>query len=241
MASVKESVVGRRTRGFRYEVRDGREYYAEHRLTGWVIPEHDPYAAGWRSMIDSRRIFIHIPKTGGISVARAIFGNAGIGHKSARFVRRRIGPIAYRRSFSFTFVRDPFERCHSAFEFLKSGGMNGDDAAWADAQLSEFVSFEDFVAEGLSRPAISGHLHFRSQSAFIFDPADNLLVDFVGRHEELQADFGRLCATIAVQGSLPWLNRSNWSRATKAFPQSVRDRVIEHYARDYQLLKYRVV
>src|SRR5690606_6994134 len=94
-----------------------------------------------------RCIFIHIPKTGGVSVSKALFGNLGGGHNTVRDYKVIFGPLTFARYFSFTFVRNPFSRLYSAFSFLKKGGFNNRDLEWSQDNIGNVNTFEQFVME----------------------------------------------------------------------------------------------
>ncbi len=76
----------------------------------------------WVRQLDKHKcIFVHIPKTAGISVSVSLLGES-IGNMSAMYYRALFGKEDFRLYFKFAFVRNPFTRLISAFEFLKKGG-----------------------------------------------------------------------------------------------------------------------
>lgn len=72
-------------------------------------------------------IFVHIPKTAGISISRSIFGNLGGGHTKIRDYELIFSAKDFNNYFKFTFVRNPWDRIFSAYRFLKNGGINEED------------------------------------------------------------------------------------------------------------------
>ncbi len=50
---------------------------------------------------------------------------------------------------------------------------------------------------------------FHLQKEFFYDKDDNLLMDFIGKFENLSDDFNTICEKIGVRASLPHLKRSN--------------------------------
>ena len=63
-------------------------------------------------------LFVHVPKTGGTSVARALYGTEGGGHRTVREVRAALGRQRADALFSFAVVRDPVGRAASAYRYL---------------------------------------------------------------------------------------------------------------------------
>ncbi len=70
----------------------------------------------------TKTIFIHIPKTAGVSLLKAVYGDVSLeGHRSFYFNRIAL-KIKNEEYFSFAFVRNPFDRLHSTYLYLRKGG-----------------------------------------------------------------------------------------------------------------------
>ena len=96
------------------------------------------------SFSEKKQIFIHIPKTAGISVVKAFFRDVNLeGHRSVYFYKQVFGKDLS-EYFIFTFVRNPWDRLYSAYKFLQKGGINIHDKNAFDMYLSEYNDFEDF-------------------------------------------------------------------------------------------------
>jgi hypothetical protein len=188
-----------------------------------------------------RCIFVHVPKAAGISVATALFGNVGAGHRDARFYREVFGPDFW-SYFKFAFVRDPFTRLVSAYEFLKRGGHPAwpKDAAFNKEVLSCYKDFDDFVLTWLTptrRPLMP---HFRPQVEFL-TLSKRLAMDFIGRYENLAADFDVVCRRLDIHARLKHVNRTpveDLSIAAHYASDAVVARVQDVYRMDFALLGY---
>ncbi len=118
---------------------------------------------------EKKQIFIHIPKTAGISVVKAFFGDVTLeGHRSVCFYKQVIGQDLS-NFFTFTFVRNPWDRLYSAYKFLQKGGINIHDKNAFDMYLSEYNDFEDFVLNGLNEKILCEITHFIPQFKFVCD------------------------------------------------------------------------
>ena len=115
----------------------------------------------------SKTIFIHIPKTAGVSLAKAIYGDVSFeGHRSFYFNSIALN-IRNEEYFSFTIVRNPFDRLYSAYNFLKKGGMNHHDSLAFKTHLLKFNNFEDFVLNGLDNKLIFKITHLIPQHKYL--------------------------------------------------------------------------
>jgi len=110
--------------------------------------------------------YCHIPKTGGVALRELLHGHYPL-HKVC---------IKQSGKFLFTFVRHPYSRCLSAFNYLKNGGRNDSDARDSKIYIGE-LSFEDFVLKKLEL-AMKQQQHFKPQNYWIPNGAD-----FIGKYE----------------------------------------------------------
>jgi hypothetical protein len=191
-----------------------------------------------------RCIYIHIPKTGGESIASALFGNVGAGHLRAYGLHMIFGPD-FRRYFKFAFVRNPYDRLVSAYEYLRAGGH----PAWemnrrfSEELMSKYRGFEDFVDDLVARRADFSPYrvpHFHSQTDILMLDG-KLAVDYLGYFETLAEDFATVAARLGLSVDLPHRNASHAVRPPSlsyyADPR-VRDKVCEFYRRDFEVLGY---
>jgi hypothetical protein len=144
----------------------------------------------YKSFDDLKCIFVHIPKTGGISICTTLFGSFDPRHTSISDYQIIFSRQEFDHYFKFAFVRNPWERLYSAYRFLQQGGINDTDRNWAKLNISLFKSFEDFVKIWVNKDNVQTYIHFRPQWHFISLPFEKEpVVDFIGFYENLHEDF----------------------------------------------------
>lgn len=155
----------------------------------------------WKELFSSNlrsgRVFVHVPRTSGYSIAQEVHGFR-LPHYTAVELKQLFGDD-WNRLWSFAVIRDPIDRLQSAYRFIIGGGTMCVAASVYDpAGLRKSSSFGKFV-ERLSdqRHLIRAYDVLRSQSSFVLDRNGRLLVDTLfpfrrnpSGHDELAAFLG---------------------------------------------------
>ena len=189
-------------------------------------------------------VYIHVPKTGGNTVTRLMFGlpSAALGGHNPAILFRDASPVLFQRYFVFATVRDPYERLQSAFAYLKAGGMSARDAAWARRHLSRFGSFADFVValeDRRVRTRILTWIHFLPQSHFLCDDDGTLMTDYLIRMEEFDSGMKQVCDRLNVSHSSLHENAHPRPGPDDADQDArLREVCADIYAQDYKVLNY---
>jgi hypothetical protein len=198
-----------------------------------------------------RFIFIAIPKTGTHAVRFALRNHLGVTDEEQvqLFVQKalsypdiarvRHGHISWAEIkaaaprevlgyFKFAFVRNPWERFVSYAAFMH----RQDGAFAADPQRT--------MARVLADPAHRAKIVFRPQHEFICDEARRVMVDFVGRHETMQASYDAICARVGLPTqALERVNASTHGAWRDYYTEALKARIAEIYARDIDIFGYR--
>ena len=99
-------------------------------------------------------------------------------------------------------------------------------------QVNQLNSFKNYLYYEIDRAKVS-------QSKFIYDQHDNMLVDFVGRFENLTEDFQKICSSVGLTGvRLEHQNKSARGSYQEYYDLETRELVARHWERDIDLFKY---
>ena len=183
--------------------------------------------------LEKKCVFFHIPKTAGISISNALFGDVKWGHRNVNFYKSHYGDKVFNSLYKFCFVRNPYERLFSAYTFLKEGGINNLDLEFSNSYLKEFTSFDEFVLKGLEKKEIMNWVHFKPQYTFVCDEKDNIVMDFVGKIENLNADFNTVCKYLNVETELQKLNINPVKKIK--FSEEIKSIIKLKYQKDFNL------
>lgn len=157
-------------------------------------------------------VFIHIPKAAGTSINEALFDRF-MGHARAEDLIRS-GSVELSTLPRFAIARNPWDRLVSAYRFARRGkGAGGAHQAWVwrpeQYQVPQCASFERFVNEWLA-PRDIRKLDgiFQPQWYFVCGPNGELLVDHMGRVEDLEPTVDFIERAIGRRPAIPESNRS---------------------------------
>ncbi|QEC69079.1 sulfotransferase family protein [Panacibacter ginsenosidivorans] len=213
-------------------------------------PPRKAYVAG-NINYDHHYIFIHIPKNAGTSVYKALsFSNST--HAEAKQYKQMLGK-SYEDFFSFCFVRNPFDRFISTYNYARleesyyhssidpsktKFGKHLDYDILKDASLEEAV---DLLLEGKLIHDKAWN-HWKPQVQWILDEDEKVIVDYIGRLENIQTDFSYICnkLQLPVHNSLPALNVSEAKKKDyrDLINPGMRAKLEHYYRKDLEILEY---
>ena len=208
-------------------------------------------------------IFIHIPKTGGSSVHNTLIEkikpeigvtHAEEGHYKLITARKRLKShmlVPYVDDyFTFCFVRNPWDRFVSAYNYLLTGGsinedpVTGMDKKDRDNFISPYKTFNDFVLMNSAGNKIYTKLlwqqHFVPQYKFILNAENNLeSVDYIGRFENLYEDFDFICKKIGIETlELKHLNNRPHASYQSYYTDKTAEIIYNTYKQDIDYFNY---
>lgn len=196
-------------------------------------------------------IFIHIPKTAGKSISQTLFGNFAGGHTQVGGYLNIFGASTFNKYYKFAFVRNPWDRIFSAFNHYVNGASKfPTDNNWEveylfyQDHLSHLKSFEEFVMDWLNEERVlNSAIHFIPQHLMITLPEnrDNILVDFLGRFENIDEDYKKICNKLNIpEKELEHINISNTNNQPffQMYTKEMIDKIAVLYAKDIELFQY---
>ena len=154
----------------------------------------------------ARALLVHINKTGGSSVEKAL--GMPFQHRTARDFIELMGRERWDRCFTFTFVRNPWDKVASHYRYRVKTNQTG--------LGTNPIPFQEWVrrAYGERDPRYYDQPRmFMPQVEWIRDERGETAVDFIGRFERLDDDFQHVCSTLGRRAELPHLKRSRKSGA----------------------------
>ncbi len=187
-------------------------------------------------------IFIHVPKVAGSSIERVIYQTDKwlVGHRKANdymmFNKER-----FESYFSFGFVRNPYDRVVSAYHYLRNGGGTLGDEKWAKENIYKYNSFKEFVLDLKNveiQNKILNWIHFIPQYKFLCDNEKNILVNFLGKFENLEEDFQKILKILSRKDELVHINKSNHIDYKNYYNGAMYKIVREIYRDDFEIFDY---
>ena len=176
---------------------------------------------------DLKCIFVEVPKTGSTSI-RSIIGQPETPHLDIRQIKNEIKPEEFDTYFKFGFVRNPWDRAVSLYN-RKEGVQLKHKISFAD-----FARWHDYATDTCIHPTRKKY-----QLDFFTNSAGELLVDFIGKFENLQEDFSSICDKIGIpRQELPHENKTNHKHYTEYYDDETREIVAQKYAKDIEYFGY---
>jgi len=187
-------------------------------------------------------IFVHVPKTAGTAVSEALGEPRDRKHSTLEMIiqdglgRNPLKKLFRRKIldyFKFAFVRNPWDRAVSLYMEKKQTG-------W----LNDGVEFSDFVQYVYSNPKMISedpNLRFHCRPCYHWlTIKDDFEIDFVGRFEQLQADFDVICDSVNLQKSrLPILRKRDRGHYSTFYNERTRKIVADYNRVDIDHFSYR--
>lgn len=194
---------------------------------------------------DRRFIFVHVPKTGGISVTKQLsvdFASDDCSwelyndsqHLSAFALREK-----YPDYFIFSFIRNPYDRMISFYHFKDRQVVR----AVRKTKLKNRVIFPPFkiFVKNLVENGKMANLMTNSQKSFLCSKSGYMICDWVGRFESLRDDYRHVLARFddGVHDLIIHKNKSVDRKGLESYyDDETRERVFRFWKEDFDEFGY---
>lgn len=146
-------------------------------------------------------------------------------HATALEIRAALDREIFDSVFKFTFVRNPWDWQVSLYHYILDHPENH-----GHEETKKMGSFRNFV---FSREKLSF-----TQTSCLVDESGNLLVDFIGKFENLNEDFQSICHKVGISANLPHINKSKRMGYQDYYDVETRDLTARLYAEDIERFGY---
>jgi hypothetical protein len=148
-------------------------------------------------------------------------------HDDILAAKRRMPAEKFARYFKFAFVRNPWERLVSEYEYILRQAGHG-----RHARVSRLDNFSEFIRMQIPR-------RDAYQINMLCDKKGRLLVDFVGKLEDLQNDWQTACVRAGIPyQALPRKNVTQYRNFRDFYDQDCILLVAKHWAREIEQFGY---
>lgn len=195
-------------------------------------------------MTQTGLLFVHVPKTAGTSIKETLYKTTKkLGHRSIDDFYA-YNPELAQQLFKFAVVRNPWDRCLSAYSFLRKAKKTSLLAREFDqkvlAQTDGFTDFVQRLQNTKFRRSVLSYVHFRPQHYWVCRRGQKAhAMDRLGRFETLSADVEAVFTELG-QAQTPLSNR----RVTKTvgyrevYTPETKEIIARIYAQDIALFDY---
>lgn len=199
-------------------------------------------------------VFIAIPKTGSSSIRTIMREKADVlsvpGAPPSSPLYHHVKPSKletyfkeqnwnWNEYFKFTFVRNPWDRAVSVWEYRNRVASEQNFDLYAQdsfAIQSKKLIHKWKTFKGMLRQTDGNGFQYN----WCFDENGNKVIDVIGRFENFQEDFNIVCDRIGIpQQQLPHKNKTKHKHYTEYYDEETKQIVAEKYAKDIEYFGYK--
>lgn len=187
-----------------------------------------------KEIIESKIIFIHVPKAAGTSISKTIYGK-----RQGHFPIGAFHEVSQEKFYSyykFAFVRNPYDRLFSAWKYLQSS-PHTEDREWYSDKISQYTTFEDFVRNWLTIKNARTWKHFVPQSDYIL-MNNAIAVDDVFKLENMKSSIVLLEDKLGRKFDVKHDNRGEIINECDPYTEEMKMIVRSVYAKDFEVFNY---
>lgn len=176
-------------------------------------------------------IFVHINKTGGSSIEKAL--RLPFQHRTAQEILALIGERRWQSRFSFAIIRNPWDKVASHYHYRVKTNQTG--------LRDRPIPFDEWVKLTYGEQALPYYDNpkmFMPQMDWLTDARGQMRVRFVGRFESLRSDFAHVCEQLGIRAELPHLKSSERGDYRRYYDDESAAVVARWFAKDIAAFGY---
>ena len=172
-------------------------------------------------------IFIEVPKTGSTSI-RHIIGQPEKPHLNICQIADQVSADVFDSYFKFGFVRNPWDRAVSLYE--RKEGL----------QAKQVMDFEEFINWMKFSSCTCIHpVPHRYQLDWFVSPHGDIVVDYIGKFENIDEDWEKISKQLGINASLPKLNvNPDKKHYTEYYTDKTKEIIKKRFAEDIEYFEY---
>lgn len=194
---------------------------------------------------EHKAVFIHIPKTGGTSIEKIFDNNADFKdvsykHQDLSFYKRFVPN--FQNYFVFSFIRNPWDLVFSQYRYMFKSNHSWPKTWRSRTKLDTEMSFDKWVKSDRFKKTSPDTDSLDLKGSFVnknqvdwFRGSEQISNNFfVGKFENLQQDFDKICDSIGISRiAVPHVNSSGVKKKYSDFyDKEMRDIVENKYKKD---------
>jgi hypothetical protein len=146
-------------------------------------------------------------------------------HADALEVKQLVPQDVFDNYYKFAFVRNPWAWQVSLYHYAQQTRKH------YQHKITKGFSFEEYLEWRVDN-------NYRSQKSFITDKDGNLIVDYVGKLENIETDFKNICSTIDIDAKLGHHNKSKHTSYKKYYTKRTSELIETTFAEDIEAFDY---
>src|SRR4051812_34956298 len=179
-------------------------------------------------------VFIHINRTAGTSIGRAI-GLPRKHHLTVREVIAQVGEAEWQRAYRFSIVRNPWDKVVSHYKHRVRTNQTG--------LGDRHIGFHEWVGATYGPdkrlPYYDQPKMFQSQVEWLRDNERRIRMDFIGRFEDVGGAYQQIARRLELTGELPHCNGTESTDYRTFYDDRTAEMIGDWFAEDLAEFGYR--
>jgi len=147
-------------------------------------------------------------------------------HMKARMARNLLPEETFSSFFKFAFVRNPWDWQVSLYYYALQEKKHPQHEL-----TKKFRDFDEYIHWRMTEDR-------QLQKDFVSDENGRMIVDFIGKYENLYDDFRHVCKILSLEAELPHLNKSDHQDYRSYYNDKTRELIARHFKEDIDLFNY---